>query len=145
MICVGDIVCIPRFQRYQDRLLLGNTRVCQGTVKNVREHQVTAWNNSEPYGLLQIGNNSENKEYQGILMNTRSFYGILKNAKGILGNTQKHQGTLVKTTQEHFESGQIHAPLISQGSVGTDQEILERHQLIHLSKSAGLGAASFAL
>ena len=43
--------------------------------------------------------------------------------------------------QEHFECGQIHAPLTSEGSVGTDQEILERHQLIQLRKSA----ASFAL
>ena len=27
-------------------------------------------------------------------------------------------------SQEQFESGQIHAPLTSEGSVGTDQEIL---------------------
>ena len=34
-------------------------------------------------------------------------------------------------SQEHSETGQIHAPLTSEGSVGTDQDILERHRLIH--------------
>ena len=35
-------------------------------------------------------------------------------------------------SREHFEYGQIHAPVTSWGSVGTDQEILERHQLVQL-------------
>ena len=34
--------------------------------------------------------------------------------------------------QEHLRSSQIHAPLTSQGSVGTDQDTLEKHQLVQL-------------
>ena len=40
--------------------------------------------------------------------------------------------TLNLGTQEHLKSGQIHAPLTSLGSVGTDKDILEKHQLVQL-------------